>query len=484
MEKEEVTVITADKQELVSVQRTQLSLADSVDTFSLGLSMYLEQLELPTENVLVNPDQRMDVIDNLPRVVSYLSTQQKGESLYISKFIAACGAGLFDAALNFLWNETVTNLRKKVIRFDMDYFINSVVTDAKRRETFKGEDDLRKLDEWELIKGCKDTGIITEIGYKHLDYIRDMRNHASAAHPNHNDLDGFQLVSWLQTCIKEVLAKEPEGPVLEIKRLLINLRTVEISQTDLPPIEANIQKLPMDLIDSTIRAVFGMYTDPTLSATVRNNLKLVLPSLWYSCSVESKNNLGLKYAVFSANAELERKKLAHEFLKIVEGLSFLPKEQIAAEMDQVLENLLTVHNGFNNFHSEPPYARLLQSYIPQNGIIPEQVNFTYVKVLTMCSIGNGYGVSSAADVYYQDLMGRFLEEQIIEFVKLLQDSDMRSRLQFSTCSVNYKELAVNFLPKVTRIPLKKILEVITNSNSKVLYKLYLQSDIQDAFKQL
>ena len=42
--------------------------------------------------------------------------------LYISKFIAACGAGLFDAAINFLWNETVVNLRNKVIRFDMDYF--------------------------------------------------------------------------------------------------------------------------------------------------------------------------------------------------------------------------------------------------------------------------------------------------------------------------------------------------------------------------
>lgn len=39
-----------------------------------------------------------------------------------------------------------------------------------------------KLDDWELVKGCKDTGIITQIGFKHLDYIRDMRNHASAAH--------------------------------------------------------------------------------------------------------------------------------------------------------------------------------------------------------------------------------------------------------------------------------------------------------------
>jgi len=465
-------------------QSLEFELSTSVDTFSNGLSMYLEQLELPTKNVLVDPNQRMDVIDNLPRVVSYLSKQQKDDSLYISKFIAACGAGLFDAALNFLWNETVTNLRNKVIRFDMDYFINSVVTDSKRKESFKSEDDLKKLDEWELIKGCNDTGIITEIGYKHLDYIRDMRNHASAAHPNHNDLDGFQLISWLQTCIKEVLAKEPEGPVVEIKRLLHNLRTIELSQDDLPPIKANIQILPIELVDSTIRAVFGMYTDPNLGALVRNNLKLVIPSLWYNCSIDSKNNLGLKYAVYSANADIERKRLAHEFLTIVEGLAFLPKEQIVAEVNQVLENLFMVHNSHNNFYTEPPYARLLSSYIPSNGLIPDQINSTYVKVLTMCSIGNGYGVSSAANEYYQELISRFLEVQILEFAKLLTDRDVNSRLQFAGCADNYRRLAQEFIPKVTRIPLKKVLEAISNSHSKNIYKLHRTSDIEKALAEL
>jgi len=225
--------------ELVQVNST---VGTSVDSFSKGLQEYLKSLQLPSRNVLVSPEERMDVLDNLPRVVTRLSPEFRENSMYISKFIAACGAGLFDAALNFLWNETIINLRQKVVHFDMDYFISSIVTDSKRRSSFKNEDDLKKLDEWELIKGCKDTGIISEIGYKHLDYIRDMRNHASAAHPNHTDLDGLQLTSWLQTCIKEVLAKEPEGPVLEVKRLLHNLRANILTKADLPPIKSNISK--------------------------------------------------------------------------------------------------------------------------------------------------------------------------------------------------------------------------------------------------
>ncbi|NES06504.1 MAG: hypothetical protein F6K22_29025 [Okeania sp. SIO2F4] len=52
-----------------------------------------------------------------------------------------------------------------------------------------------------------------------IDYIRDMRNHASAAHPNHNEITGLQLASWLETCIQEVIGKEPEGAVIEVKKL-------------------------------------------------------------------------------------------------------------------------------------------------------------------------------------------------------------------------------------------------------------------------
>lgn len=459
-----------DNKEIIIINEKN-NVGTSVDTFSQGLQQYLELLQLPTENVLVSPDERMDVLDNLPRVVSRLTPEIKANSMYVSKFIAACGAGLFDAALNFLWNETVINLRNKVTRFDMDYFLNSVVTDSRRRATFKTEDDLKKLDEWELMKGCKDTGIITEIGYKHLDYIRDMRNHASAAHPNHNDLDGLQLTSWLQTCIKEVLAAEPEGPVLEVKRLLNNLRTNILSSSDLPFINTNIEMLPTELVDSTIRAAFGMFTDPGLDAQIRNNLRLVASSLWKNSSDEAKKNLGLKYAIFSANADLERKRFAHEFLQFVEGLSYLPKEQIAVDLDLTLDNLFNVHNAFNNFHNEPPHARLLYAYVPTTGEVPDIVNGKYVKVLTICAIGNRYGVSEAASVYYNELINRFNEPQIVEFVKLLKDSDIKSRLQFNFCARNFREMAEQFYPRVANINLQKTLQFLINAPVNNLQKI-------------
>lgn len=177
------------------VVTSQGQVSTGVDQFTNGLVTYLGELGLPTEQVLVPVGERTKVINNLPEVINLVDADQRIHSIYLSKFIAACGAGLFDAALNFIWDETVLNLRQKVARFDIEYFYDSVVTDETRRRKLRGEEDLVKLDEWELVRGCHLTGILSDIGYKHLDYIRDMRNWASAAHPNQNDLTGFQLIS-------------------------------------------------------------------------------------------------------------------------------------------------------------------------------------------------------------------------------------------------------------------------------------------------
>ena len=145
-----------------------------VDQFTTGLTTYLAELGLPSEQVLVPVAERQRVIGNLPQVITLIDDGRKSTSIYLSKFIAACGAGLFDAALNFIWDETVVNLRRKVARFDLEYFYDSVVTDPNRRSKLKDENDLSKIEEWELIRGCHLTGILSDIGFKHLDYIREV----------------------------------------------------------------------------------------------------------------------------------------------------------------------------------------------------------------------------------------------------------------------------------------------------------------------
>ena len=87
--------------------------------------MYLSVLHavgLPTENVLSSLDERKIAIANLQFVIEKLNNKMIRESYYLSKFFVAVSTGLFDAALNYLWDETIKQLRIRVINGDTKYF--------------------------------------------------------------------------------------------------------------------------------------------------------------------------------------------------------------------------------------------------------------------------------------------------------------------------------------------------------------------------
>lgn len=450
---------------------SQNQVVTGVDQFSNGLTTYLNELGLPESNVLVPVPERSRVINNLPEVINLVDVNQRTTSIYLSKFIAACGAGLFDAALNFIWDETVVNLRKKVARFDLEYFYDSVVTDENRRKKLRDEEDLVKLDEWELVRGCHLTGILSDIGFKHLDYIRDMRNWASAAHPNQNELTGFQLISWLETCIREVIGKEPEGPAIEIKRFLGSIRNNALTLPDAVPINAGIEHLPPDLGTSLLRTLFGMYTGKAADARLKNNIKLVCNAAWNISPDEVKYECGLKYATFASNGEIDRRDSAREFLDAVNGLPFLPSDTLAVEISEKINNLYAAHIGFNNFHNEPSHARVLDSYVSNTGIIPESVRKAYVRTVVMSKIGNGHGVSTMAESYYDNMLQKFGEHEIKEFVTLLMNTEFSSRVALSACRSNYKALVAYFLPRTTNQITQQALQMINQSTDQQLPNL-------------
>ena len=88
----------------------------TTNDISTGLSefeQYLSYFGLPTDNVIAEPNERNTVLQLLPKFLDELPAEVKSESRYLSKFIAGSAIGLFDASLNFLWNEVVINLRKK-----------------------------------------------------------------------------------------------------------------------------------------------------------------------------------------------------------------------------------------------------------------------------------------------------------------------------------------------------------------------------------
>jgi hypothetical protein len=70
-----------------------------------------------------------------------------------------------------------------------------------------------------------------------------------------------------------------------------------------------------------------------------------------------------------------------------------------------------VHNSFNNFYNEPPFAERLASLTNQNRV-PETAQYEFVSTVVTCAIGNGYGVSHAAMPHYERMIRSFSPSEV------------------------------------------------------------------------
>lgn len=403
----------------------------------------LDHYSLPTENVLVNVKERMRVFKNLDDVIEEIPSEKLIDSTYISKFMAAVSIGLFDAALSYLWDETIVVVRKKIIQYDISYFLDQSSLNEEKKKQIKSEEDLSKLDDYELIKGAKEIELISDIGYKHLDYIRDMRNWMSAAHPNHSEFTGVQLVGWLEQCINEVINASESNIAVEVRKILKNVKNNELSESTIKDMCKFIFGLPKHKSDKLAFGLLGIYTENDTEQKTHNNIKALYTTIWETLDKTTKYQIGMRIGKYSAIGDEYKKQKSIELLKLVDGESFLPKEMIIVRIDDALDELESAHYGGNNFYTEPTYIKNLKSVVGENPI-PNDIEEKYVKTIVNAFITNGYGRCWEAEPHYKELIKNFSTNQQIYCLLLIDDDDIKNKFRNSLCVEQFKSLVDNF----------------------------------------
>jgi hypothetical protein len=412
-----------------------------LQTFEQGLVDFIGSHGLPTEKVLVSVSERQRVFGNVEHVLNKLDHARREKSVYISKFLAAAASGLFDAALNYLWDETIFELRSRVAQYDLNYFFDIAVKDPDRRKKLKDASDLPRVEDSELIKAANELGLVSDLGFKHLDFIRFMRNWVSAAHPNQNEITGLQLIAWLETCVNEVINLPQSTIVGEIKRILANIKANVLTTTEANSISLFFGNLDKERVNALARGFFGIYIDPASTSQVRQNIHLLAPRLWPQVDEYTRGQFGIRYAQYAASGEQERKDLARQFLDQVGGLAYIPDDLRAAEIQTALQDLLTAHHApLNNFYNEPPFARRLAALMKPPAKLPDIIAEEYVLTLVEVFLSNGNGVAWNADSVYSLLLSQLTAPHALIALLSFQNTVIASRLQFPVCQGKFREL--------------------------------------------
>jgi hypothetical protein len=439
---------------------------DQLRYFNGGIEIFLEQNNLPSAGIFVGVRERINVFNNLEGVIAQINQKEKQQWLYLSKFVAGVASGLFDAALNYLWDETILQIRKRVIQYDLEYFYDNAVAGEKRKR-LKDESDLIKVDDFELIKGSKEIGLISDLGFKHLEYINFMRNWASAAHPNQNEITGLQLISWLETCVKEIISLPISNITITIKKLLYDVKSTTISQIEAEEIALFFTNLTQEQANNLVSGFFGIYTKPDTDSQTRQNINRLLPLIWERVDEDTRDTFGLKYGNFVANNFQQEKKLSREFLQLVNAESYIPDDLRIVEIEAAIDNLATSHRGFNNFYNEPTFAMQLYRMVGNPPKVPKALNKKYVYTIVETFLSNGNGVASFAEQTYIEMLSNLNSFQANIAALSFNDTQISSKLQHSLCAKKFRELIEIVKPIITSPAIKDLIEKIDNYTGKL-----------------
>jgi hypothetical protein len=261
--------------------------------------------------------------------------------------VLAAAVSLFDAALNYLWDETVNELRRRVVGYDLAYFYDIAVASDVRKH-FSDPEDLARVQDADLLRACRVIGLLSDVGFTQIDLIRYMRNHASAAHPNQVELTGLQLANWLETCIRQVITLPPDPITANTGRLLGNIRRDRLDSQQLAATAVFFEDLPEERADALAAGLFGQYTDSKRTAIMADNVRQLWPDLWDFISDEVKQGFGVRYGRLLASAEVGQATAARELLDLVEGAEYLSEPLRVAAIGA----LMAAHNGWDNFYNE------------------------------------------------------------------------------------------------------------------------------------
>lgn len=387
---------------------------------------YLKELGLPSENVIAPISDRSIVINSLPQVLTPLPSNQIGNSLYLSRFAAAASIGLFDAALNYIWDEVIKKLREKAVLYGLDEFYDIAVS-PKKRNDYHSEEQLRFIRDKTLLDTFKQLEWMNEILYKNLVHILDMRNLIAASHPNEYQIRSYQLLSWLDTCVKDVLCSEPSSSAIEINKLLANLKSQEdlIDNLYLESLKSNLSGYPSTVINNLLNSLLGIYTRSLDSNVKKKNILKIAKEVWPRASDQVKYEIGNKLAQYRSVLDTKKAGLVDEFLDGVSGLNYVPKTEKSLRISNLCDDLKEASEGYNNFYNEPSIIQEIMKYLGEGIDIPEDQEEKLLKIVLSCRIGREvnycHGVSPSGKISYNEILSSLTQKQTLTCISILKD---------------------------------------------------------------
>ncbi len=395
-----------------------------------AINELVSALAIPRE-MLASDEEIAYAWRDLPRELKLIPSELRGE--LIARMCVAVSTGLFDGAVNYAWNAAILHLRDKVRNFGLP-----VVAQILEKD-FEGK-HLLELQDSKLLDLCLKLNLLNEDGYFFLDQCRDVRNNFSAAHPTLGKINDREFVTFLNRCVKYALGESSSPKGVDIGAYISALKGPRFSKGQCDVWRDRLLDTHDAQRQLLISMAHGIYCDPGTPEPSRLNALDICNVLKEQFTTSLKSDLINKHSEYLAKGDEKRHTASLQFFEKLGILNLLNESEQHAVFSKAIDRLMSAHLGLNNFYNEPPFAERLYE-LSKNSNVPETVQEAYVEAVVTCYMGNGYGISWAAEPYYKKMIEAFSPREISLMVSLARKGGALYRriTSSSSCAKRYKE---------------------------------------------
>lgn len=371
---------------------------DNLPAITAGTNDLLDKITSAlgvSRDVLPSKENIDHTWDNLPRLLSKIPSELRDERMI--RLCVAVSVGLFDSAINYVWNSTIVELRQKVIRFGLPIV-------AQLRSKPLDESNLLEMMDHDLLKLCLELNLITEEGYFKLDQCRAIRNSFSAAHPAMGALDEDEVVNFISRCVRAALGDLNVPAGVNFNDLIAAIKDGQFNVDQTSYWTDAIKRTHSAQRELIAVALHGMYCDEALGQSSRDNCTTL-----FSPIVELD---GLSPSIidqhqrYVGKGEQTKASASRDFFTKFNMLRLLSEAERHSIVSIACDRLNAAHQGMNNFYNEPPFAARLHEIVGAS-VVPETVRWKFVETVVSCAVGNQYGVSWEASAHYENMIKSF-----------------------------------------------------------------------------
>jgi hypothetical protein len=412
-----------------------------IDSTLPALAALTNALGVPRE-ILASDEEIESAWFGLPRVLKKIPPQRRTQEL--AKMCIAVTVGLFDGAINYIWNATILELREKVRAFGL------MVVRQVTGDTGFDEDALLDLKDADLLNLSLKLNLITEDGFFFLDQCRDIRNNFSAAHPAVGRIDDSEFIAFVNRCAKYGLGDERNPVGVDIQAFVTALKAGKFSQQQEGQWVQRLKDTHEAQRELLFGTLHGMYCDPALSEETRLNALSISKYFADNFTPKIQSDLIDRHQDYLAKGDTKRHGASQQYFEKLGLLAILGDAERHGIISNACKRLFSVHQAFDNFYNEPPFAERLYQIVGQVPV-PDTVKQELVETVVTCAVGNAYGVSRAAYPVYARMIKGFTPSEIVIMLQLPE-----ARTVVSTRISTYGRCKTSFSQLVSLIDVESV----------------------------